>query len=265
MLPDRSRRSPTRYNSAVYASLVNNDYDIFLVSQAFVDGTVDGDCVGRVWTNNGPHGSNYTSFEPLSSLLRSGTLERLERTQCITEYAKMVQPARRNLLLVATNEDVRPKTNLSTGLPLDRPCIGQVKNNTGVYWMSHFSASEALEHESAADSYRWLCIGLETPEGQTRDSCARRVEEIKKAPQWTVRQSCYAWAPCDHWNWPVDYCLSERVTSQCELHFSTVIAVIVTILNFCKSKDLSKLYLSSTLCLLDVCLVRTVQRIGIRS
>jgi hypothetical protein len=239
MLPGRSRRSPIRYNSAVYASLVTNDYHVFVVSQAFVDGTAHGDCKGFKTSMYSTLLSNYTaSFEHLTTLLRNNSLQRVERRQCITEYAEMVQPTRRNLLLVATNEDVKPRTNVSTGLPIDRPCIEDVKNNIGVYYGSDFSAQDGLYHGTAADSYRWLCSGLEMP---FKDTCTQRIEDVKRAPQWKVTdfhcvsRNNQSDLTCEEYQmWPVDYCLSEQVTARCELHFSTTIALIVTSINFCK-------------------------------
>jgi hypothetical protein len=215
---------------------VTNSYDVFLVSQAFVDGTKDGDCVGQALGNRS---SPYTaSFEHLSSMLHNISLERIEKIQCITEYAKMVQPTRRNLLLVAKNEDVKPRTNVSTGLPIDRPCIENVKNNAGVYWRTTFLAGEGLYYQEAEGSYSWLCTGLEMESGET---CPQRIEDVKRAPQWKVGDEICAFRvrkgdrDCEESQMgPVDYCLSERVTARCELHFSTTIAVIVTIINFCK-------------------------------
>jgi hypothetical protein len=145
MLPDRSRRSPARYNSAVYASLVTNAYDVFLVDQAFLDGTENADCIKSKSSPGSINPANIdSSFEYLSSMLRNGSLERLERTQCITEYAKMVQPTRRNLLLVAANVEVDQNKNRTTGLPYELPCIEGVKNSTGVFWIGDFDAQKAL-------------------------------------------------------------------------------------------------------------------------
>jgi hypothetical protein len=235
MLPDRSRSSPTKYNSAVYAFLVTNDYDIFLVGQAFLNGTEDANCIDPRFVPYPSYPSNLGArFERLSSMLRNGSLERLERTQCITEYAKMVQPTRRNLLLVAANVDVDLNTNTTTGLPYDRPCIEGVKNSTGVFWMGDFDAERALNPATAENSYKWLCSGSER---DTLVECAHETESIRKASQWEVRQIYVSidYSGVQYWRWPVDHCLSESVTARCELHISTVIMVIVTILNFCKS------------------------------
>jgi hypothetical protein len=245
MLPDRSRRSPTRYNSAVYASLVTNDYDVFLVSQAFLNGTEDANCVGPESASYLDIPSNVgSSFEHLSSMLRNGSLERLERTQCIKEYAKIVQPTRRNLLLVAANVDDDPNMNTTTGLPYGRPCINGVKNSTGVFWIAYFNAERALSSTYAEDSYKWLCSGSEL---DMSAYCAHEAESIRKASRWEVSQISAATYPSDgffafgdmqYWRWTVDHCLSESVTARCELHISTVITVIVTILNFCMSPAL---------------------------
>ncbi|KAF3045926.1 hypothetical protein E8E12_007517 [Didymella heteroderae] len=40
---------------------------------------------------------------------------------------------------------------------------------------------------------------------------------------------------CDRYEYPINYCLSESADPKCRLHFNTVIAVIVTVLNFFKA------------------------------
>jgi hypothetical protein len=184
MLPDRSRSSLPRYNSAVYASLMNNGYDVFLAEQAFLNGTENADCIDSKSSPYAGYPSDMiSSFEHLSSMLHNGSLERLERTQCITEYAKMVQPTRRNLLLVAANLKVERNKNWTTGLPYDRPCIEGVKNSTGVFWIGRFNVKNSLSPETAEDSYEWLCSS-EGWGSHTLPECAHEAESIRKAPAW---------------------------------------------------------------------------------
>jgi hypothetical protein len=81
----------------------------------------------------------------------------------------------------------------------------------------------------------WICSGLAPQEGSP---CIDRLGEINNASQpWTICSSCIdesEWMPSAT-RWPVDYCLSERAESRCQLHFNVVMAVIVTVLNFLKA------------------------------
>lgn len=111
-------------------------------------------------------------------------------------------------------------------------------NNTNWYQYDYFDAKKALNHyQRNFDELYWICSEL--PRKST--PCINRIGELLQAPQsWVVGNSCSGGPPgwCDQSRWPVMYCLSERAELQCKLHFNQVIAVIVTILNFCKSSFL---------------------------
>jgi hypothetical protein len=98
-------------------------------------------------------------------------------------------------------------------------------NNVSDYLLSSYLASEIFEGADI-DVLSWICSGL--PSEETSPPCQSRIGEISKSPEtWVI----------DGYNstlWPVNYCLSESSTVGCRLYFNSVIATIVTALNFCK-------------------------------
>ncbi|KAF2626657.1 hypothetical protein BU25DRAFT_411632 [Macroventuria anomochaeta] len=218
------------YNSAVYASVSTNSYKVYLVSEAFLD---DPEC--RNCTDKSDWQSYYTSsppsgyFDPLITLWsqsKNGSLNRLEPAECLAEYATALQSDRRNVLLVMDNAQA------STS-PYNRSLT--LLNNTNVYWASGFSASYGTDPDDAPESYSWICSGVGY---DPKSPCANRVQDIKNAPQtWEVGNICPAYRMnlCGQSRWPVKYCLSEPAIPRCRLHFSPVIATIVTVLNLFKA------------------------------
>ena len=168
-------------------------------------------------------------LESLWDMSKNGSLDRFEPTQCLTEYATMIQANRRNLLLVTANENVDARVNAS-GIPLGHP-TNSLFNNTHLYWFDSFYAEYGLDHYEAADSYRWICSAT----NDTETPCSNQLEQVKRASQWMMTDGCVETNPiCQGWIWPVDYCLSEPAVPRCKLHFNTAIAIVVTILNLRK-------------------------------
>jgi hypothetical protein len=116
---------------------------------------------------------------------------------------------RRNLFIVTDNTHYSPNSD----------------NNVWVDAYDQFSAVGVL---STYDVLRWMCSGLPYESSQ----CQSRIGEIPKAPRaWVVLGNS---SESTDYQWPVNYCLSERSDSPCRLYFSPFVAAIVTTLNFCK-------------------------------
>lgn len=190
-----------------------------MVSEAFLDGTECRNCSSK------PVTPGFT-LQDLWTKAHDNTLERLEPAQCIDQYATLVQTERRNLLLVASNRHF----NQSKPYPLDGYPAGVQKSTTmNVYWMQTFAAAAAEDTQYAVHSYDWICSAMPTPSSDMI-GCSTTVETIKASPT--------SWHVSDVYNgdkWPVEYCLSEKATLLCKLHFNFVIAIVVITLNFCKS------------------------------
>lgn len=189
----------------------------------------------RPWYESGGVRS-YTTKE-LPSLLQSmyddyhaGRLDRLEPEHCISQYATSIQSNRRNVLLVAGDE------NFPT------PQQNAYLNNSHVYWASPFKANDATEGRSSSNAYNWICSTL-NKEGL----CSNNVEIVRSDVQsWRVGNRCTGDShdfsmghACDYKPAPVEYCLSQKALPHCKLQFNSTIAIVVTVLNFGKLPLLS--------------------------
>lgn len=164
----------------------------------------------------------------LWSRARNNSLDRLSPAQCIAAYGTLVQSTRRNLLVVTTKKTDEPALAGNNILP-ELPWI----NTTDLYMISNVKAADGLKHYRWNDPLRWMCSSLPW---KTDTECVNRLGEIKTGPgEWVVSTGCSGSREfCDQYRWPVDYCLSEPAEPMCQLHFSPLVAIIVTILNFCK-------------------------------
>ena len=91
------------YNSVFYKSLSTNDYDLFFVKQAFVDGgnfTVTKKNTARPWNQDDPE---VDPADVQHLLLSTDRYERLDPTACISSYGTNFLTDRRNLVLVSSN------------------------------------------------------------------------------------------------------------------------------------------------------------------
>lgn len=208
----------------MYSSISTNDYGVYLVNESFLD---DPEC--RNCTDQRYYSSSYYSGLALLSLWnqsRHNALDKLEPADCIAQYATALQSYRRNVLLVidSTQPDLPPQDSNLTYL-----------NNTNTFWKESFDSSDGMDPQFAPDSYKWICSSLDY---DSNSNCANRIGVIKSRPDaWKVGGTC---SSCNDVLWPVHYCLSERATPRCRLHFSPAIASVVTVLNFCKWPERAK-------------------------
>lgn len=188
-------------------SIANYEYITAGVNQSFVDNPTCQGCSGILipgevakWTTNGKDFPNIVDekISHLHQLSREGRLERLENVDCINAYAQMIQSNRGSVLLVAQG-DVEP--DLSTKWLAD---------SSPLSWLVD-SRSAARE-----DPYQWIC--------GTATDCAGRIDEVRAAAtNWTILGS------------NVQYCLSEKIESECTIRWSLEIGIIVLVLNLFKA------------------------------
>lgn len=218
------------YNSAVYASISTNDYGVYLVNDDFLNAPECRNCT-ETYSPSGSYRSMSSTYagatlHSLWNQSRNSVLDRLEPADCIAQYATSLQSYRRNVLLVidSTQTDLPPQNRNLTYL-----------NNTDTFWVDAFDANEGMQPDGSADSYQWICSSISYG---SDSNCANEIGAIKNAPDaWKVGGYVCSYSgtrTCSQSLWPVKYCLSERATPRCRLHFSPVIASIVTVLNFCK-------------------------------
>jgi len=198
-----------------------------MVSQAFLDDTQCRNCSGI------PDTADYV-LEDLWGKLHMDALEKLEPAECIGQYATSIQTNRRNLLLVASNDHFNQSERDTSYTDTSAPGGERNITNPNVYWTQLFNAADAKNHATAVESYEWICSVIP---GKADSDCSTRVEILKGKPTtWHVGDGGFAW--------PVEYCLSEKAVPRCKLHFQPSIAIVVTILNFCKCLQLELVPLS---------------------
>lgn len=211
-----------RYNSAIYPSIPTNSYRVFIVNSAFLEDTSCTNC-----TNTSP--TYLPAGEMLNDLWlksRNGSLDKLAPEDCIDAYGTLIQSTRRNLLVVISKRI----TTIRTGNVFP----GMNNSNTLGYWRSTAQAGLRTYPKNYGSPIDWMCSDLSY---KPDTLCIGRLEELKSsATGWTMPGLCYGGPEgyCDQNRLPVDYCLSERTDVKCQLHFSTLIASLVTALNFCK-------------------------------
>lgn len=95
-----------RYNSAFYKSLTTNDYNVYIVSQDFVDGSAF-----NMTENASPHlpYARQHDFKIDIAGIQNGTktpglYEQLQKADCIRAYATDFVTNRRNLLMVTKHD-----------------------------------------------------------------------------------------------------------------------------------------------------------------
>lgn len=185
---------------------------MYLVNQAFLDDTECRNCtthseIYHLWTES----------------RQSATLDKLDSSRCLSEYGVTIQSRRLNLLLV-TNEHPASITINGSSFYYEGIANGTETwiNNTNVYTIYRFNAVQALDPYETGVTDHWVFSG--TIDNKTK---VPALDEFIRAPDtWRVGTTGR--------QWPVEYCLSERAVSHCKLYFNSVVAVIITCLNFCE-------------------------------
>jgi hypothetical protein len=173
------------------------------------------------------------------NMSKSETLDKLSPAECMTAYNTGIQSYRRNLLLVANDEHALPRINTSSSDMIRFSTqYSKLKyaNNTNVLYVYDFDSQSGFMRTDG--SLRWI-ISSKYDEYRTY---SQAFEATKSSPDtWSVRPACKAGLDCTQFQWPVEYCLSEKATPRCQLQFDSRIASIVICLNFCKYIDSSTL------------------------
>jgi hypothetical protein len=209
---------------------------MFLVSQSFLDDTECRNCTVAA-SSDGVEGNDVGDMlKLLWNKSRNNTLERLSPEKCIAAYGTMIQSERRNLLVVTSSDADYPSI---AGVNSSR--ISPAINNTNLHLISGFDAG--IDSATDRSSLSWMCSALTD---ETDALCMDRLGELKSPSKpWIISSSFLSayrvysnrqWSDYDEEHqWPVDYCLSEPAPPRCRLHFSSAIAIVVTILNFSKA------------------------------
>ena len=186
------------FNSVMYASISANDYLIVAVNNAFVQpGPANLTTLEGYWNT-----SSLIDPMPITSLRTaalSGSLQYLDKTDCINNYAQDYLSTRSSLLLVLSTSS----NNASAAVALA--------------W-EIYNSNINVEDGCAPDAYPWIC-GAEC-----NVPCQYRLHN--------VLDDVADWQP---FGMNVDHCLSQTTEEHCKLQFSLYLVIVVIIFNFIKA------------------------------
>lgn len=126
--------------------------------------------------------------------------EKRSNQECLQDYSNAFLTERRNVLLVSS------KTNTTEPIPIRKPGLP-------AYDMTYFRDSDLR-------SNWWICSNKHA---SSSESICQPSEYLPNAESWTV------------YDYPVDYCLSERVDEVCAVEFSLSIMIVVILCNSIKA------------------------------
>ncbi|KAJ5153644.1 uncharacterized protein N7500_009083 [Penicillium coprophilum] len=185
------------YNSTIFQTLSVYNYRIFVGSKPFSSFSLDNVTLPDQKTPD-------TTFSRLLEKDRNGKLERLNNSDCISQYARGFQTNYASLLVVTDDYNSTVQ---------DFGSIGQLSKDP-------------------SDPYSWICSAIYSP-GQF---CTSMVSGLLADPDnWPVQgmiadevgYEVYA-------DFKVNYCLSESVPERCTVEYSLSLVIVVILSNIIK-------------------------------
>lgn len=216
-----------------YATIVNNDYDLYFANEGWLDGDwydtyhlpAPGTSreVHRIHNRTDTWSPIYRS-DPTSLLdtyrKDSSSFQALEPRACIDAYANTYISDRRHVVLIS------PWINSSSEFPdAYTEEIERVQSNSSLHWITF--SSDQYELYNKLDRYGWLCGHW----GRGNPACTNDRAQLYASKSWTI------------FGWPVSSCVSQTVPDSCSVNFHLGIAIVVILANFGK-----------TICIAAVCL-----------
>lgn len=193
------------YNSTFFETIGINEYDVILADKSFVAGeALDTETVAEY--------GNFTKIRAsLEDWQSEKTWEKLNRDECIDNYATEFLSERRNIVAVIDNS-LTPA-------------------NRSVQYVHEYNYAAFFQK----DFFDWIC---RAPDGDSRYDwkreeftegygtflpCNSLLSKIKLSPNnWNIE------------GWDIDYCLSELGPGKCTLSFSRTLGIVVILCNLGK-------------------------------
>lgn len=188
----------TSYNSVFYSALATNNYNVLYIDEDFVSGA---EYDKQRFVDNAE--CNVTNIQ-----LHASGFERLTNADCIGLYAKDFVEDRRNVLVVVRNP------------PTDQGSLLKVALN-------EFPEKITSEY----NAFAWICDNPDLA-NQTGACCPNEFGFIPCGKMTSKLEDM-----AEQWQtggFEVDYCLSEKVDSECHLHFSLILMAVVLGFNILK-------------------------------
>ncbi|KAL2430720.1 hypothetical protein ABEF95_013198 [Exophiala dermatitidis] len=211
------------YNSAFYKSLTTNDYNVYIVSQDFVDGSAF-----NMTENASPHlpYARQYDFKVDIAGIQNGTktpglYEHLQKADCIRAYATDFVTNRRNLLMVTKHDPLSPLSSTLYLTPFQY-----------LTTYTHGKAASLLEVTMPANASIRICMSDDAmfaeieaafPNQPIGAVCAKHISKMVALVD--------KWRP---YGYDVQYCLSERVPESCSYSANIPIVATVIVANLVK-------------------------------
>ncbi|KIW60409.1 hypothetical protein PV05_00625 [Exophiala xenobiotica] len=186
------------YNSVFYSALATNNYSVLYASESFVDGA----------SYNTTKFPNTEQLNITDIQTRAKSFQVLNNEDCIHSYAKDFVEDRSNVIVVVKDP------------PTDEGSLFETADN---------EFPEVITPEY--DAFAWICDNPNV--ANETGACCKNEYGIVPCRKITPKLLDMA----DTWStggFQVDHCLSERVQSQCHLHFSLDLIAVVLAFNILK-------------------------------
>ncbi|CAO2648437.1 Nn.00g077040.m01.CDS01 [Neocucurbitaria sp. VM-36] len=204
------------YNSLVFVSLSSNDYYWTIATQEFPTGA-SYNLTGRLQTCGAdspcwvitdlPDGSSDSSvvFLPYN----------MDKVDKLYAYYDQIQKNASIWEKLSNHDCIQAYSNVFLSGRRNVILVSSDKNDTNSVFDYGISKLEGGDF----DNNWWIC----SEGGQDGGNKICQPDSyLSKADNWTV------------WNYPIDHCLSERVTDVCEVEFSMSIMIVVIVFNLIK-------------------------------
>ncbi|OCK80650.1 hypothetical protein K432DRAFT_434615 [Lepidopterella palustris CBS 459.81] len=190
------------YNSTVFSSLGANTYDVFSVSRAWADNPT-----AKVDKFSGSFDvyNETISGEALLETVNLSDLETLGTNDCITAYAQIYQTTRGSVFLIRSVTNRFGGDTNDSDYPLSE--VGFEARNVPLNGMNDFSP------------YEWICRDVPTKCGATPEFGRNCDTFVPCLTEYNTD-----WAPFGQ---EYAFCLSEKITENCQLGLSIHLALVV--------------------------------------
>lgn len=223
------------YNSIIFVSTSNYMYEVYYADESFLQGAAfetelssdDLDSIVDPDSSLSPEFAPYSPFEGFGAekvqqdVMQSGKYEKLSNEECIREYAKNLIQERGNVILVIE----RPQNCSDFWQAPMNICVNST--TTSLYAALNYEVSFEADSNRIPNWYHWICTELSRYEFGAKDrpylcSDGRWRDLVEEAEDWKV------------YGQKVQYCMSERLPSQCRLQVAINLIGVVIAFNVVK-------------------------------
>ena len=204
------------YNSAIFATLARQDYEVYIASPNWVSGVFNGSI--SIASSEGTNASSLPQY-----LWNKREWDRLENDRCMQAYAQLFVSCHGNL--VAISSAVEPSE------PPGVIIYSWTLPNTSLNAYSKYNQSGNPLSSNFTPPYFWICGNYQEdkPKDYPGIWCdPNSMIQKKQDTNWTIT------GYISNEDYPIQYCLSQPVVERCKVQFGLPIMLTVVACNFVK-------------------------------